>query len=568
MDLVRQLGRGFSPIALVVTALAWAAPAAAQQRTAGAPPVQPELAPPAANEPAVLSYEFSLELPASGKRIRGEMLARLAGPPVTDSVTFHLSTEMQATSVTAGCAVERTALTFAQHGDSLRVAVPSGADAARRLTCLRVRYEGEPADGLIIGTDSAKRWMAFGDNFPNRARHWLPTMDHPSRKATVTFEVNAPDNLTVVANGAPAGITKLPNGRQLTRWHEARPIPTYDFVVAAAPLVMTDLGPTACGFAENGGCVPQMVYTAPEQAKFMPGAFARAGEIVEFFARTVGAYPYEKLAHLQSTTRWGGMENASAIFYYDRAFRRPGGVDDGLIAHETAHQWFGNAVTEREWAHMWLSEGFATFFAALWAQHAHGDSAYVSELTRNRESVLRGKAASERAVIDSVETDPNALLNENSYQKGGLVLHMLRQELGDSVFFAALRRYYAAHRHANALTADLQRAFEETSGQSLGWFFDQWLRRPGWAQLRTTFAWNSRTKRVTLTVEQNGPYGAYRLRLPVEVVHADGRRETVVLAVGAARQQRLEIPAFHDAQPPQSVGCDPRHTLLAVCTDK
>ena len=523
-------------------------------------------APPPASQPVVERYDYHIVLPDTGTRIAVEALVQLREPPATDTVAFDLDDAMQVSSVTFACAARPVLASFTHAVGRLRVAQAPGAVDRGAMRCILVSYAGTPSDGLIIRTDSAGRWEAFGDNFPNRARHWLASMDHPSRKAKVTFRVSAPAGRTVVANGALISTQPQGDGRALTTWREDRPLPSYDMVIAAAPLVMTDLGRTACGLAEDGGCVPQMVYTAPEQARYMPGAFARAGDIVAFYARTVGPYPYEKLAHLQSTTRYGGMENASAIFYYDRAFRRPNGVDDGLIAHETAHQWFGNSVTEREWAHVWLSEGFATFLAALWAQHAHGDSAYAADMRHNREAVLKSTSAATRAVIDSVETDPNRLLNENSYQKGGLVLHMLRLELGDSTFFAGLRRYYAAHRHANALTQDLQRAFEEVSGQPLGWFFDQWLRRPGWAEVRTAWAVDGATGRVRLLVDQDGRFGAYRISLPIDVVDAEGHHTRLVVKVDAVPHASIELP--ERVQSPASVGCDRGTILLMVCSAK
>ena len=167
-------------------------------------------------------------------------------------------------------------------------------------------------------------------------------------------------------------------------------------VIAVAPLERFDFGETACGLAETQRCVPQSVYTAPEQHAAMPGTFARVGEIVQLFSRLVGPFPYEKLAHLQSSTRFGGMENATAIFYDDKLFSRPT-ISDDLIAHETAHQWFGDAVTEREWADLWLSEGFATYLAALWRGHADGDSAFRATMKKAADEVL-SSPASERPV--------------------------------------------------------------------------------------------------------------------------------------------------------------------------
>jgi len=521
-------------------------------------------------QPAVERYTFALTLPGAGKHVQGIATIEFASRPATDSLTLDLDAAMTVRDVGFGCGELpgdlRSESRFVRTGNLLKVPVPPSARGADT-RCLRVSYDGEPADGLIIGTDSAGRWAAFGDNFPNRARYWLPTFDRPSAKAKVTWRITAPAGLEIVANGARVGIATASDGRTMTTWREDRPIPTYAMVIAAGPLVMHDLGKTACGLAEDGECVPQMVWTAPEQAKFMPGQFAHAGEIVDFFARTIGAFPYEKLAHLQTTTRYGGMENSSAIFYADQLFRRANGISDGLIAHETAHQWFGDAVTEREWAHAWLSEGFATFFAALWTQHARGGAAYRAELTQIRRQVIAAEVAGTRAVIDSIETDPNRLLNANTYQKGGFVLHMLRTQLGDSVFFGGLRAYFAEHKHGNAMTQDLQRALERSSGRELGWFFDQWLRRPGWAEVRISWQWNAATQRVTLDVTQGARFGAYRMPVAVDVTNADGTHSRVTVAVAASATQRVELPGVFAARP-TALAFDPDVALLATFVAK
>ncbi|MBM3908031.1 MAG: M1 family metallopeptidase [Gemmatimonadetes bacterium] len=533
-----------------------AAPLAAQQPLSSAPP------PP--SQPAVESYLFALDLSASLPHIVGTARVRFDAPLAVDTVRLDLHATMRVAGAWTGCGDDRVPAPWVHRDHVLRIAIVA---AAREARCVHVAYSGAPRDGLIISADTAGRWSAFGDNFPNRARFWLPTQDHPSRKAWVSFVVTAPAGWSVVANGALVGTQDTADGRVTTTWRTERPIPTYGMVIAAGPLTKFGLGETACGFAEDGGCVPQAVWTAPEQTRWLPGAFAQAGRIVEFFAQLVGAYPYEKLGHVQSRTRYGGMENPSAIFYFDQGFRRTGGIDEGLIAHETAHQWFGNAVTEREWAHLWLSEGFATFFAALWTQHARGDSAYARELAQMREAVLKADVVTRRAVIDSVEADPNRLLNENSYSKGGLVLAMLREELGDSAFLRGIRRYVTAHRHGTAMTDDLRRAMEGASGRSLGWFFDQWLRKPGWAELRTEWAWDAATKRATLLVEQGERFGAYELLLPIEVETARGERLRASIRLDARASQAILLDHPFDAAP-VAVRCAPDHRLLATCRAK
>lgn len=501
----------------------------------------------------VLHYDLSLFLPDTGSVIRGiAVLDVRRTTPRSDSLTLDLRLTTDRVAVNgANAPFTRT--------DSTITFPLAGSDSLAKVT---VWYVGRVQDGLIVRVDSAGRWTGFGDNWPNRARFWIPSVDHPSDKATVTWHVNAPAGRTVIANGTLVDSTAAAGGRRITTWKEERPIATYLMVIAAAPLSITPLGETACGLASVGRCVPQFVATAPEQKPTMPGEFAKAGEIVRYFSQTVGPFPYEKLAHLQSSTRFGGMENASAIFYADGLFRRRG-VSDGLIAHETAHQWFGDAVTEREWPHVWLSEGFATYFAALWVEHSRGDSAFRASMADVRRSVVSDSGSVfRRPVIDTIETNLLALLNRNSYEKGGFVLHMLRDQVGDSAFFRGLRRYYQAHVHGNALSQDLQDALEATSGQQLGWFFDQWLRRPGFPELSLSWSRDAQG-RLSIIVEQGTRFGAYRFPLDVVVVDASGATHRSRIEVPAQARSELVVQGQF-LQPPRAVQFDPRVRLLAT----
>jgi aminopeptidase N len=293
----------------------------------------------------------------------------------------------------------------------------------------------------------------------------------------------------------------------------------------------------------------------------LPGAFARAGDIVQFYASLVGPFPYEKLAHLQSETRFGGMENATAIFYSDQLLRR-GGITEGLIAHETAHQWFGDAVTEKLWPHVWLSEGFATYFAALYTQHAHGDSAFRAEMGQLRSQILADTVSvPKRPVIDSLEPDLLALLNVNSYQKGAFVLHMLRSELGDSVFFRGLRDYFSSHKHGSALTGDLRVALEHVSGRDLRGFFNQWLRRPGYPDVGMT--WTTDPQQGTVvTINQGGKFGYFDFTMPIVVVDANGAGHPSKISVTATPTTRVQVSADQARQ----VIFDPDITVLMANT--
>jgi len=507
----------------------------------------------------VTDYAITLDLPQRGASIDGRAILTVRRWAPVDTLVLDL-VGLRVDSVL----VNEKPVTFARTDSLVRLPVERALGDSFSVT---VRYAGEPKDGLIIRTDSAGRWTAFGDNWPNRARNWIPSIDHPSDKATVTWSVRAPSDRRVVANGELLEETPLPGmpgsvPRTLTRWRESRPISVYLMVIAAAPLVYYDLGRAGCGVGEFSSCVRQSVYVFPESRDFLPGPFSHAPEMVRLFSELIAPFPYEKLAHLESSTRYGGMENAGAIFYADAPFRRRT-MQPGVIAHETAHQWFGDAVTEREWSHVWLSEGFATYFAALWVERFAGDSAFRDEMRRIRQEVVKAPEVASRPVIDTTQTDLMALLNTNSYQKGGWTLHMLRTLVGDSAFFRGLRSYYLANRHSTALTDDLRRAVEASSGRPLGWFFDQWLRRPGFAEVTTSWRYDASQRRVVATVTQGTRFGAYRFPLTVAITDAAGKERRATIDVPAAASTTAVVPLQLDAAP-RGVAFDPDVRVLAT----
>jgi aminopeptidase N len=504
----------------------------------------------------VSDYAITIDLPDTGSTIHATALITVARTLRADTLQLDLL-DLDVNRVT----VDGNAAKFTRTAEGIDIALP-----ARRSTTatfeVGVDYGGAVTDGLIVRRDSAGRWTYFGDNWPNRARHWIPSIDHPSDKATVTWTVRAPSQRTVVANGKLLSRKPFGADRVETVWRETKPIAPYLMVIAAAPLTEYDVGDTACGLAEVQRCVPQFVYVAPEQRPFLPGPFARVGEIVQLFAHLVGPFPYEKLAHLQSSTRFGGMENASAIFYADGGFRR-GTMRDGVVAHETAHQWFGDAVTERDWPHLWLSEGFATYFAALWTRAARGDSAFRVDMAAIRRTVLNDSGpVTHHPVIDTVETNLMSLLNANSYQKGGFFLHMLRKQVGEGAFFSAIQEYYRKNRHSTALTDDLMAEMEKSSNQHLGWFFDQWLRKPGYPTVEAKWKYDAGFHETTVTLTQSGPFGEYDMPLTVAVVDSSGKstREIARFKPGSGPVQLH----FASATQPVSVVLDPDVELLAL----
>lgn len=508
----------------------------------------------------VLHYDFRVDFSPRGldDTVRVASVVTIARTARADSLVLDLRPAMRVDQTR----VNGTVVTTRRDSASVRIPLPAGVRDTLRV---EVRAHGRPTDGLIVRRDSSGSWTAFADHFPDRAREWLPTVDHPSDKATVEWTVRAPAAYRVVANGELQEETPEPaaGGRpelRLTRWRSVRPLYTGVMVIGVAPFATYELGRTACGLGELPGCVPQSVWITPDVRGYMPGPFGRAGDIVALYSRLVGPFPYEKLAHVQSSTRYGGMENASAIFYADKIYRGRT-MSEGLIAHESAHQWFGDAVTTREWPHVWLSEGFATYFAALWSESAHGDSAFLDDMRRMRESVLADKMAMEKPIIDESLSDLRYVLNGLVYQKAGFTLHMLRREVGDSAFFRGIRAYYAKYRHGNALTSDFVAEMERSSGAKLDWFFDQWMKRPGVADLTVGWRWDEVRKSLVLTVSQGTQVPPYRLNVAVDVTDARGKVQRVRVTIPAARVATIPVALKVDT-PPRSVRFDADVSLL------
>ncbi len=492
----------------------------------------------------VKRYDFAILLADTGARILGHAVITLHRRDTGDSVlTLNLSA-MTVDSVWEASGGRRR---YSYDGARLSIRLaPSDTQVV-------VLYHGIPADGLVIGRNSRGRRVVFGDNWPQRARYWLPTMDDLSDKALVRFVVGAPRGWRVVANGFEDYVDASP--RNLPVWSERHPIPTYTMVIGAGEFTVSNHRPVIHG----RDTIPIQVWAYAEDSAFADSLpFKNATEIVETMERLVGPFPYEKLAHVESSTKFGGMENSSAIFYAERPYveRRMG---EGVVRHESAHQWFGDAVTPRHFHHLWLSEGFASYFDLVIGAALHGDSVLTAGMRRNAESYFASSVV-DWPILDTTVTDYVTLLNANNYPKGAWVLHMLRGVLGDSTFFRGIREYYRRYRDSTALSDDFRRVMEDAAGRDLEWFFRQWLRQPGYPQL--DMGWRQQgAGRVRLDVTQVQPatWGRFRLpRLIVEFRAADGGVARRVYSVeGNVSVWFTDLPFA-----PRTVTVDPDGALL------
>ena len=446
-------------------------------------------------------------------------------------------------------ATAMAAAPFDHADDRLRIHLGEGADAGETRR-LEVRYRGVPADGLTIGVNRHGDRTFFADNWPNRAHHWLPVVDHPSDKALVSFAVTAPAHYQVVATGAFVEAVDLGGGVRRTEWRSRAPVATKVMAVGVARFVRHRLAMV------DGVPVETWVYPQDREAGLR--AFAPGPRVLGTFERRLGEYPYAKLANVQTTTRWGGLENAGNVFYDEDAIDNEDGIE-GLIAHEVAHQWFGDSVTESDWRDVWLSEGFATYLTACYLDWTYGRERFREQMDAARQRVLSYiEQAPEEVIVPEAVADPRRLLSPNVYQKAAWVLHMLRGEIGDGTFWKGMRAYYQRYRDRNASTGDFIAAMEEVSGRRLDWFFDQWLYRPGVPVLEIEWTYASSSK-ADFQVRQFGPT-IYRLPLEVEVVLRDGRAVRGRIDVeGEYTSATLALPAR-----PARVRIDPDGWLLML----
>jgi aminopeptidase N len=449
-----------------------------------------------------------------------------------------------------------TPLRFKHEADLLRIALDSPSKTGERRQFI-VRYRGVPAKGLRILKNKFGERCFFSENWPNNARQWLPMIDHPYDKATSEFIVTAPIKYQVVANGLLQEETDLADGRRLTHWKQSVPIASWLNALGVAQFSTHHAGLVkgielqTWAYHQERAAGPFWFETTTRQA-------------LEFFIEKIGPYSYEKLANVEAAGFGGGTEHASAIFYGENSILtnpttglvRP--VNTGLIAHEIAHQWFGDAVTEKDWDDVWLSEGFATYFTLLFTEQYQGRDAFVTGLRRSREQVFTlEKKSPGVGVLHNNLADMKNVLNQIIYQKGGWTLHMLRSLMGTEKFWAGIRDYYRRYRDGSASTDEFRRVMEENSGLELSWFFQQWLARAGSPVIEGNWVYDAQAKRVVLEFTQVQPGEAYRLPLEIGLT-IDGASKIEKIEM-TRKQQRFEIAAEKE---PVAVTLDPNTWVL------
>ena len=506
-----------------------------------------------------LNYAFTIELTDSSDMIVGELALDLrfvaAG---VRSVRLDLINANDAQGgkgmLVSAVTMDGAPVSYTHRNDELLVplAVSPAVNSRARLV---VRYRGTPATGLKIGRNRHGDRTFFSDNWPNKARQWLPTIDHPYDKATSEFIVTAPSHYQVVSNGLQVEVTDMPGGRRRTHWKNSVPISPWLFVLGAARFAVQRVG------TFDGKAIETWVYPQDRDAGFADFA-TPTKDVLAFYSDYVGPFAYERLANIQSNSVSGGMEAASAILYSENSVTGTGSIRwRNVVIHEIAHQWFGNAVTESDWDDVWLSEGFATYFTLLYIEHAYGRDEFLRGLASSRKSVMAYDSLHPAYTIvhDNLGRMED-VTSSQTYQKGSWTLHMLRGVVGPEAFQRGIRSYYQRHFNGNATTADFRRAMEEASGRELGWFFDQWLYKSGKLTLAGSWRYDARARQVRVSLEQLQG-GDNLIRMPIEIgVYSKGQASPTI--------ERVQLDAtshvftINASVEPDDVRLDPNMLVL------
>lgn len=464
--------------------------------------------------------------------------------------------EMAVDSVT----VAGVAAPFQRTGEKLNVSLPQAATRGTKIS-VGITYHGRPKDGLIFAKDRDGKPSATGDNWPNRVHYWIPTLDHPSAKATINFNIVAPVRYKVVANGRSTSLQEFSSNASWA-FEETKPVPPYCMIVTVNEGAIIN---------SPDKTVTDLLYNVPQRDRdYADKGFSSAAPALAFFNQTIGPYPYEKLALIVAETRFGGMENSSAIVFANNLLA-PRGTEkmsarfgiptriENVVAHEIAHQWFGDSVTESTWADLWLSEGFATYFAGLFIEKYDGEQAFRQYMRDAGERYFRFSKRNTVPIHDTMTEDLMSLLNENNYEKGAWVLHMLRRQLGDDPFFKGLRTYYSAHAGGNATTEDLRAALEKASGKDLKRFFARWVYGAGYP--RYELSWGSMERRaaasITVELKQVQEGEPFLDPVPIEFTVNGQPQRITIYPTGKSTISTMRLPGN-----PTAAKIDPDDTLL------
>jgi aminopeptidase N len=429
-------------------------------------------------------------------------------------------------------------ITFSRLTDQVLITPPQPLTAGQAFT-LTVYYQGNPASQRGFGS------FAFSAHGPNNAPaiwslsepygapDWFPCKDTPTDKAdSSAVSITADKQFVSVSNGILTATVDNPDSTRTYRWRNSYPIAQYLISIAMANYERYDTP-----FTYQTQTMPVTHFIYPETLSGVRSNLDRTTSMLQLFSNLFGPYPFlrEKYGHAQFGWN-GGMEH--------QTISSMGAFSPSIIAHELAHQWFGDKITCRDWKHIWLNEGFASYAEALYAESAGGRANYLNSILN---FMSQARNARGTLVVQDI-TNENEIFNSNrTYAKGATVLHMLRGIVGDSTFFRILRTYASTPTlaYGTAVTEDFQTVAQQVSGQNLDYFFKQWAYGEGYPTYRTTISGGATANTVTVRLEQRNTISSNpsSFTMPVQLRVQSAAGDTTVSVFNTSANQTFTLPA-------------------------
>ncbi len=439
-------------------------------------------------------------------------------------------------------------------------------------TTFTVEYETvKPTKGIYF---IDRRHDLWSQGETDDTRYWVPTYDYPNDKTTWEIYVRVPKDEKALSNGRLVGTRLIPSpAGDEVEWHWSLDEPASTYLMTVATGDYTVLHDSVrVGSGDSTRVVPVDYWVYPDSTDAGWRGFGVTPGAVALFSKKIGVpYPWAKYDQIVVPNFvYGGMENVTATTQNDDAILHPAWAEpqantDGLVSHELAHQWFGDYLTTRSWPHIWLNEGFATFMEQIHAEAKRGVSEGALErLAAQEQTIAADRQARRPIVYDRWQTDPIELFfSGHIYPKGATVLHMLRHDLGDSLFWAGMHRYTVDHANNTVVTADFERAMEQTSGRDYSTFFKQWVYGAGFPIFQVSTAYDPAAHTVTFTARQVQPRdsltGFFDAKVDVEVLTDSGPVDGVVPVHGEVSTATIPVRAA-----PRSVRWDKGRWVLQL----
>ena len=429
---------------------------------------------------------------------------------------------------------------------------------------VEIKYSAEPEKGLYFRTEEMG-YPAGDDHLwtqgePHESRHWYPCFDAPNERSSTEVICHVPEAMTVLSNGKlVAEDVDDDTGLKRVHWLQEQPHVNYLICLVAGHLH---------GIEDQTGDVPLAFYTQPSRAKHIESGFRDTAQIMAFYQKEIGI-PYPWVKYYQVTIgdfMWGGMENTTLTTLHQGAIFSDAlentRTNRRLDAHELAHQWFGNLVTCKDWSHLWLNEGFATYYTHLYEGSKFGRDALLYGLYTDARDKIFASDGDARPIVYREYESPREQFDFRAYPKGSWVLHMLRSKIGEKLFRKAIRRYLKQHALTHVETEELRAALEDVSGETLDQFFDQWVYHGGVPKLKINCKWlpDEQLARISIkqTQETNDDVLLFAFTSKVKIVSGNEVIERNVEIRERDHEFYMKLP-----EKPEIVRFDPDFTLLA-----